>query len=390
VISRPTGRLESIDFLRGVVMILMALDHVREFFGNTANPTNPATTTAALFFTRWITHFCAPVFFLLAGTSAALALRNGSIASVSRFLLLRGVWLIVLEFVAVRWIMQFNIDYHVTMLTVMWALGWSMIALAILVHLPTPAVTAAGVAMIASHNLLDAIRPSAFGSFAPLWTALHNPGVIVSDSRHVIFAAYPLVPWVGVVAAGYGLGQVYGWTAERRQAFLWRLGIALTTLFLVLRAANAYGDPAPWTPQRSIVFTSLSFLNTSKYPPSLIFLLMTLGPALCVLAAADRGLPKLARAPVVFGRVPLFYFLLHLLVIHLLALVVCYLRYGDTHWVSESPTLDQFPFARPPGWPVDLPVVYVIWASVVVATLPMCRWFAAVKARRRDPWLRFF
>src|SRR5258708_11319164 len=172
-------------------MILMALDHVREFFGNTANPTNPATTTVALFVTRWITHFCAPVFFLLAGTSAAIALRNGSIASVSRFLLLRGVWLIVLELAAVRWIMQFNIDYHVTMLTVMWALGWSMIGLAILVHLPTPAVTAAGVAMIASHNLLPAIRPSAFGSFPPLLAPLPSPRGVSSAPPPLVFSSAP-------------------------------------------------------------------------------------------------------------------------------------------------------------------------------------------------------
>jgi len=271
-------------------MILMALDHVREYFGGTAiNPTDPATTTVALFFTRWVTHVCAPVFFLLTGSGAALALQNRSPARMSRFLFVRGVWLIVLEFVAVRWVMQFNVDYHVTVLTVFWTLGWSMIALALLVHLPTRIVTAAGIAMIAAHNLFDGVRPSAFGAFAPLWTVLHSPGPILSDPQHVVFAAYPLVPWVGVTAAGYGLGDVYRWTSERRQRFLWRTGLTLTGLFVVLRAVNAYGEQSRWSLQRSAVFTALSFLNTSKYPPSLLFLLMTIGPALCACSPRSIG-----------------------------------------------------------------------------------------------------
>ncbi len=371
-------------------MILMALDHVREYFGGTAiNPTDPATTTVALFFTRWVTHVCAPVFFLLTGSGAALALQNRSPARMSRFLFVRGVWLIVLEFVAVRWVMQFNVDYHVTVLTVFWTLGWSMIALALLVHLPTRIVTAAGIAMIAAHNLFDGVRPSAFGAFAPLWTVLHSPGPIVSDPQHVVFAAYPLVPWVGVTAAGYGLGDAYRWTSERRQRFLWRTGLTLTGLFVVLRAVNAYGEQSRWSLQRSAVFTALSFLNTSKYPPSLLFLLMTIGPALCVLAAVDRRIPRFLRTVLVFGRVPLFYFLLHLLAIHVLAVLVCYARYGETHWMFESPRLDQIPFTRPPGWGFDLPVIYLIWGGVVVSLYPICRWFAAVKQRRRGGWLRY-
>jgi uncharacterized membrane protein len=383
-------RLESIDFLRGVVMVLMALDHVREYFGATAiNPTDPATTTVALFFTRWITHVCAPVFFLLTGTGAALALRNSSPARVSRFLFGRGLWLIVLEFVAVRWVMQFNIDYQVTVLTVFWTLGWSMIALAVLVHVPTRVVTGIGIAMIGVHNLFDSLRPSAFGRFAPLWTALHVPGPILSDPHHLVFAAYPLVPWVGVAAAGYALGHVYLWTPERRTAFLWRTGLTLTGLFVVMRAVNAYGDPSRWSHQRSAVFTVLSFLNTTKYPPSLLFLLMTVGPALCLLAAADRRIPRFLGPLLVFGRVPLFYFLLHLFAIHLLAVVACDAMYGETHWMFESPRLDQIPFTQPPGWGFDLPVIYLIWGSVVVALYPICRWFAAVKQRRRDGWLTY-
>jgi uncharacterized membrane protein len=213
---------------------------------------------------------------------------------------------------------------------------------------------------------------------------------MLSDVRHVVVAAYPLVPWVGVTAAGYGLGQVYQWTPERRRAFLWRTGIALTGLFIVLRAVNGYGDPLPWTAsRRSVVMTALSFLNTSKYPPSLLFLLMTLGPALCVLAASDRRIPRLLRPASIFGKVPLFYFVLHLLAIHLLAVVVCYARYGEMHWMVESPSLDRFPFTRPPGWGFELPAVYLVWVAVVLAMYPLCRWFAAVKRRRSDWWLSF-
>jgi uncharacterized membrane protein len=375
-------RLESIDLLRGGVMVLMALDHVRDFFGAAVNPTDPATTTVPLFFTRWITHICAPTFFLLMGAGAFLAGRKKPVAGLSRYLLVRGVWLIALEIVVVRLGLQFNVDYRVTMLTVLWALGWSMIALALLVHLPPAVVGAIGVATIAGHNLFDAVRASSFGALAPLWTVLHTPGVILSTSRYVVFVAYPLIPWVGVAAVGYALGEVYTWPAPRRQALLWRTGIGLVAAFMVLRALDGYGDPIPWTAQRSATATALSFLNTTKYPPSLLFLLMTLGPALCVLAVIDRGTPRLLRPMLIFGRVPLFYYLVHLALIHLLAVIVCYLRYGDAHWMFESPRLDQFPFARPPEWGFNLPGVYVIWVGIVGAMYPLCARVALMRMRR--------
>ena len=377
-------RLESIDLLRGGVMVLMALDHVRDFFGAaTINPTDPAITTVPLFFTRWMTHICAPTFFLLMGAGAFLAGRTQSKAGLSRYLLVRGVWLIVLEIVVVRCLgLQFNVDYRVTMLTVLWALGWAMITLAALVHLPPAAAGAIGVVTIAGHNLFHAVRASSFGVFAPLWTVLHTPGVILSTPRYVVFAAYPLVPWVGVAAVGYALGQAYAWPAPRRQAMFWRLGIGLVAAFVALRALNVYGDPLPWTAQRSAAATALSFLNTNKYPPSLLFLLMTLGPALCILAALERGTPRFLRPMLTFGRVPLFYYLVHLALIHLLAVIVCHLRYGDAHWMFQSPRLDQFPFTRPPGWGFNLPGVYVIWAAIVAAMYPLCARLALRRLQR--------
>jgi uncharacterized membrane protein len=380
-------RLESIDVLRGVIMIVMALDHTRDFFSNTGfNPTDPATTTIPLFFTRWITHFCAPTFFLLTGTGAYLSLRKKSKSELSKFLFTRGLWLIFLELVVFRdfgW--QFNFDYHVTMLVVLWALGWAMITLSVLVYLPAWLVTTFGVVMIASHNLLDSIESS-----NPLWTILHSPNFILNTPQHVIFAPYVLIPWVGVTAAGYGLGQVFSWPPERRKAFLLRLGLSLTAAFIVIRGINIYGDPSLWTTQKSAAFTVLSFLNTTKYPPSLLYLLMTLGPAMLLLWAVDGRTPQVLKPALTVGKVPMFYYLLHVPLIHVLAVVVCYARYGAVHWMFESNTVDQFPITKPPGWGYSLPIVYLIWACVVLALYPLCRWFAALKQRRNDAWLSYF
>jgi uncharacterized membrane protein len=380
-------RLESIDVVRGVIMILMALDHTRDFFGNSGvNPTDPSTTTIPLFFTRWITHFCAPVFFLLTGTGAYLSLRKKTKRELSGFLFTRGLWLIFLELTVTRgfgW--QFNFDYHVTLLVVLWALGWSMIVLSLLVYLPASVVTAFGLVMIATHNLFDSVQSS-----NPLWTILHSPGFLVNHPGRVVFVPYVLIPWIGVTAAGYGLGQIYSWPPERRKAFLLPLSIGLTAAFIVLRAINLYGDPLPWSPQKSTVFTVLSFLNTRKYPPSLLFLLMTLGPALFFLWAVDAETLRWLRPALIIGKVPMFYYLLHIPLIHLIAVAVCYARYGQVHWMFESPTLGDFPMTAPPGWGYSLPIVYLVWAGVVLTLYPLCRWFAGLKRRRSDAWLSYF
>jgi uncharacterized membrane protein len=380
------ARLESIDVVRGVIMIIMALDHTRDFFGIPGqNPTNLANTTAALFLTRWVTHYCAPVFFLLTGTGAYLSRRRRFPRELSRWLLTRGLWLIFLEVVLLRcFSYQFNVDYRVTMLLVLWALGWAMITLSALVHLPATAVGALGVLTIVGHNLFDSVK-----SASPLWSIVHSPGVVLATREHVVFAAYPLIPWIGVTAAGYGLGQVYGWDTDRRRALLVRLGLALSLGFLVIRGLNIYGDPARWMRQKTAVFTVLSFLNTTKYPPSLLFLLMTLGPALVFLWSVDRGTPQSLRPALVIGKVPLFYYVLHFLLIHLLAVATCYVRYGSAHWMFESPDLANYPFTAPPGWGYSLPVVYLAWAFVVVAMYPLCRWFAALKRQRSDGWLSY-
>lgn len=368
-------------------MILMAIDHTRDFFGTPGiNPTDLATTTVPLFFTRWVTHFCAPTFCFLAGTGAFLAGRRKSKHELSSFLVTRGLWLIFLELVVTRdlgW--QFNFDYRVTALLVLWSLGWSMIILSALVYLPPRAIAIFGLAMIATHNLLD---PLPWNNW--LWSILHRPNVLVATPRFSLLEAYPLIPWIGVAAAGYSFGQIYNWPSERRKTFLLRLGLGTTLAFFVLRAINFYGDPARWSPQRSTILTALSFLNTTKYPPSLLFLLMTLGPMMLFLWAVDSRTPVWLRPALIFGKVPMFYYLLHIPLIHLIAGVVCFAQYRQIHWIFESPDIASFPFQFPPGWGYSLPVVYLVWAIVVSALYPLCRWFAAVRQRRREAWLSYF
>jgi uncharacterized membrane protein len=391
IAARRRSRVEAIDALRGIVMILMALDHTREYFGATAiSPTDLTRATAALFVTRWITHLCAPVFFLLTGTSACLTLGRRSVADLSRLLVTRGLWLIALELTVVRCFgYQFNVDYRVTLLVVLWALGWSMIALGALVHLPMRTVMAFGAVMIVAHNVLDPIRPASLGEFGPIWTILHAPGVVLTTSAHTVFAAYPLIPWIGVTAVGFSLGQIYRQPANRRRQTLLRIGVATTAGFVLLRWTNVYGDPARWTAQPSLMFSALSFLNATKYPPSLLFLLMTLGPAALVLWMFDARTPALLRPAVVIGKVPLLYFVMHLTLIHMAAVAACVVRYGTGHWMFESPRLDQYPITPPPGWGYSLPIVYAVWACIVAALYPVCRWYAGVKQRRTAWWLSY-
>ena len=378
-------RIESVDLLRGMVMVLMALDHVRDFVGARTNPIDLATTTVPLFFTRWITHFCAPTFFLLMGTGACLALGRRSKRELSRFLWTRGLWLIFLELVPLRCLgFQFNFDYRVTMLFILWGLGWAMIALAALIYLPQWAIATVGVVMIATHNLLDSIQSS-----HPVFNLLHAPGPVLDIRRHAAFVAYPLIPWIGVTAVGYALGRIYGWPADRRKRFLLRMGIGLSAAFVVLRASNVYGDPVPWSAQKSAAFTLVSFLNTTKYPPSLLFLLLTLGPAMLGLWFFEGRTPHLLRPVLIIGKVPMFYYVLHIPLIHLIALIICFVRYGHVYWVFQSPTIADYPFAAPPGWGLPLPWVYAVWGIVVVLLYPLCRWFAGVKQRHTAWWLGY-
>ena len=383
-------RIDSIDLLRGLIMIVMALDHSRDFFGDlAASPTDLSTTTAALFFTRWITHICAPVFFVLTGVGARLMLGRLTKRALARFLFTRGLWLLVLELLVMRFALQFNLDYHVTVITVLWGLGWAMITLSALIWLPLWSIAAFGIVLVAGHNLLDDIDPGALGVLGPLWMVLHQPGMVLNTGRVLVEVSYVLIPWVGVTALGFVLGGVYRWSAASRQSFLLRLGIGLVAGFLVLRFANVYGDPQPWAWGKSSLWTVMSFLNTNKYPPSLLFLLMTLGPAILLLRAFDGGTPAPLRPALTIGKVPLFFYIVHFYLIHVLAVLASYVRFGTVREMFQSPDLGHFPFSAPPGWSLGLPMVYLVWLFVVVTLFPLCRWYAGVKRRRDDWWLSY-
>jgi uncharacterized membrane protein len=382
-------RLRSVDLLRGGVMIVMALDHVRDFFHYADfDPTEVDKTWPALFFTRWITHFCAPIFVFLAGTGSFLSLSGGRPKrEVAWFLLTRGVWLLVVENTIVRFGWSFDVLEPFLFWQVIWAIGWSMIVLAGLVFLPLPVIAGFGAVMVLGHDLLDPFDGRATAAVGALWRVLHAGGPVHVAGKVNAWAAYPLVPWMGVMALGYAFGSLLQGDAAARRRRLAIVGGALTLAFIVVRAINVYGDKHPWEPQRSPLFTLMSFLACSKYPPSLLYLLMTIGPAILLLAAMDRARGEgLAKPVLLFGRVPMFYYLLHIILIHGLVLVA-----GTFHYGHFMPQLAEGPFSgeRPEGWGYNLATVYAIWVGVLVLLYPACAWFAGVKRRRNDAWLRY-
>ncbi len=393
--AAPPRRLDSIDLLRGIVMVIMVLDHTRDFaLAATLHfqPTDLTQTTPAIFFTRWITHFCAPIFVLLAGTGAYLQRARGrSRAQLSWFLLTRGLWLIALEFTLVRLGFTFTWDPHfLGGAQVIWVTGVSMIVLAGLIYLPVRVVGAIGVLMIVLHNTLDTIPVYQWAGpgspyptpLAALWTVLHGgwSALPLGHPFPVVLVIYAVIPWVGVMAAGYGLGALYDRDPDSRQRILIGLGTAITVGFLAIRAINIYGDPAPWSTQHTTVYTMLSFLNTTKYPPSLDFLLMTLGPALIALAVFEHiEIPQLTA----FGRVPLFFYLLQWPATKGVTFIASVIAHKPTSYLFGQPPLNG-PIPDNAGF--SLAVVYLMWGLVILALYPLCVWYAGVKRRHRDWW----
>ena len=370
-----TGRVPSLDALRGLVMIIMALDHVREFFHADAmvfQPEDLSRSTAAVFLTRWITHICAPVFAFTAGTGAYLWLSRGrDVRQLSRFLWTRGLWLVLLDLVVVRLAMFFSLTSGPVILNVLWSLGWSMVILGFLVRLPIRAISVLSIATIILHN---AFR-------GPV--GLHQPGLI-RVGEVLVVAGYTLIPWFAVMAVGYCFGRVLLLEPTVRRRAMFRIGGTLILAFFAIRFGNVYGDPRPWTG------SVLSFLNTTKYPPSLAFLLMTLGPALVIWSALDRLRFSAANALIVFGRVPLFFFVLHLFLIHALLYPFVALRYGTIAFLSQPlPSMGGSLEVFPVNFGFGLPVVYAVWALVVALMYPVCKRFADVKARSTHRWLQY-
>jgi uncharacterized membrane protein len=384
-------RIRSIDIARGAVMILMAIDHVRVFSGLPGGG-----PTAGIFFTRWVTHFCAPAFIFLAGTSAFLQQRAGR--SISRQLLIRGAWLVLLELTIVRFTWTFNFDYaHYSLAGVIWAIGWSMIILAGLVKLPLKVVATIGLVIVAGHNLLSPhvpaiteslqTHPIALAFWKIGYLAFFDGPIMFGPNGPVLVVLYSIVPWVGVMATGYAFGAIITKEAAVRDRLCLQIGLGATALFLLLRGFNIYGDPLPWD-QLSSVRGIFAFLSPAKYPASLSFLLMTLGPTIALLPVLERLQGRLASAIAIFGRVPFFYYLLHIPLIHLLAIGVSLVREGGVNpWLFANHPMGNPP--PPDGYPWSLGLLYLVWAISVVLLYFACRWYADLKARRRDWWMTY-
>ena len=382
-------RISSIDILRGLVMIIMALDHVRDFFhisAMTEDPTNPATTTPILFFTRWITHYCAPVFVFLSGTSAFLSGQKKSKKELSSFLLKRGLFLIVLEIVVINFLVVFDPLYRFIGLQVIWVIGVSMVLLSFLIYLPLRVLFMIGMVLVVGHNMLDGFNYRNMEDI-PLWYAFLHQQLFTTYGEGRFFAVlYPLIPWPGIMLLGYCMGSWYvkEFDAAKRKRLLLGWGSIGVIAFFLLRWMNVYGDLVPWTTQKDTTTTIISFFNVTKYPPSLLYCCMTLGPALLLLIWLEKVKGKWAEIVMVYGRVPMFYYILHFFLIHMLC-VVAFFATGRPLSDAASGNLAF----RPNDFVFSLPVVYIVWISVILMLYPVCKWYNRYKSTHSQWWLSY-
>ncbi len=382
-------RIESIDLLRGLVMILMALDHSRILFyygGELADPTDLETTFPFLFFTRFITHFCTPIFILLAGTSAYLYGQKKSKKQMARFLLIRGIWLIFLELTVTDFIWWFDPKFGLINLQILWAIGFSMIALSMIIYLPKKIILILGLLIVAGHNLLDGFVMEGYSPKAIFWYFLHQHQFLqISESRYVFFND-PILACIGVIVLGYCFGEFYkkGFDKERRKKLLLKIGIGALVLFFILRGINVYGDLNPWEVQKNGVFTFMSFMNITKYPLSLIFNLFTIGCGILFLYFAENIKNNFTNFLLVFGRVPFFYYFLHVVLLHSMALLFLILIGDDWHITIINANVISSGMPSDYGFP--LWITYVFWIIVVLLTYPICKLYMRYKANNRDKW----
>ncbi len=394
LVNKTSYRIDSIDLLRGLVMIIMALDHSREFFhkdGFTGDPLNLATTTPFLYFTRWITHFCAPVFVFLAGTSAYFQSRRKTKKELSLFLIKRGCWLLIVEVVIMNFAFSFDIHYSLIALQTIWAIGISMIILGIVIWLPFTAILIAGTGIVLGHNMLDFYEAGLKSRPGLLYSLLHVPGPFHLWPGHTLLVLYPFLAWSGLMMLGYCFGRLFlSVEGQQRKKMLISLGLGMIFFFAILRYTNVYGNPFKWGTQKNGVYTFLDFMNVQKYPPSLLFICATIGPALLFLAFTENIKNGLTRFITVYGRVPFFYYILHFYLIHLISSLL-YLSRG--HSFAEGIHTNTTGFFQPnflvPGEGYSLAAVYGLWLFVVLSLYPLCKWFSQYKQKHKNWWLSY-
>jgi len=400
--TRPGYRIDSIDLLRGLVMIIMALDHTRDFFHKqawTEDPLNLATTTPILYFTRWITHLCAPLFVFLAGTGAYFQSLRKTKKELSRFLITRGLWLLFVEIFIINFAFSFDIHYSLIGLQTIWSIGISMIILGLIVWLPFPVILVVGALIVLGHNALDFYEAKLPGrEFDPGWfySLLHRPYFYQLWDGHNLFILYPFLPWAGLMMLGYCFGKLFlrfdG--VQRKKMLIW-LGLGILVFFIALRITNRagsgihYGDPIRWSEQKNLLYSFLSFMNVQKYPPSLLFMAATVGIGIIILAFVGKAKNRLSKFIIVYGRVPFFYYVLHFFLIHLLSSVFYLLR-GHSFSEGIKPTGGLLPQFAAPNEGYSLLVVYVIWIFIVLSLYPVCKWFSEYKSKHREKkWLSY-
>ncbi|MGB3507852.1 MAG: heparan-alpha-glucosaminide N-acetyltransferase domain-containing protein [Microcoleaceae cyanobacterium] len=382
-------RIISIDLLRGLVMVLMTLDHVRIFFSNTNfNPLDLTQSNIPLFLTRWVTHICAPTFIFLAGISAYLSLKRGKTKQqLARFLLIRGLWFIFLDLTIVRFSWRFDLSSIFSAAGVLWAIGWSMIFLAVIIYLPTHTIAAIGILLIVGHNLFDSVQAAQLGNIGWIWTILHERKMIEPISGFRLFILYPLIPWIGVMAVGYAFGTLFEIDKYRRLQLLRKIGLSMIVAFIIIRAINVYGDPNPWSIQSNFFDTLLSFINCHKYPPSLLYLLITLGLAILLLYCLEIQKKSLLKPLITLGQQPLFFYIIHIFLIHITAIFFALSTYG-----IEAFTFSYLGIIGKPEYVgYGLPKVYLIWLLMTCLLYIICNWFVEYKKKHRGHWwLNYF
>lgn len=386
-------RIQSIDFLRGIVMIIMVLDHVRDYFHNSAfiySPTDLTQTTSTLFYTRWITHLCAPVFVFLAGVSANLYGTKRSKRELTHFLWTRGLWLVLVEIIIINFSRTFNPSFNFINLQVIWAIGVSMIVLSAVIHLPGKIILIMGLSIIIFHNLLDNIHFAQNTFISILWALIHEPGQFTLGPT-ILHIHYPVLPWIGIIFTGYYFGSYYSenYSSEKRRKNLYFSGLGAIALFVLLRAGNYYGDASHWSAQNNFEFSILSFINVTKYAPSLLYILITLGPALIFLSVTEKPIKTWLSFIIIFGRVPLFFYITHVFLIHILAVFGAILIGYSWKTMILNTMVNSSPQLH--GYGFDLPVVYAVWGGIIVLLYPLSRWFDKYKRANHlnKWWLRY-